>query len=74
MCIKCGWISVKDRLPKKHQQVLFLYGELIMLGHLVNRMDLGWDIKYYCFVDDNNLSYEVKDVTHWMTLPEPPKD
>lgn len=54
-----GWISVKDRLPMKRKQVL-----VYSITHGV-RSD---------FIDWSGRWYTVKNVTHWMPLPEPPKE
>lgn len=63
------WISVKDRLPDNGQWVLVINEK--------NRYDLA---NYY----DNTWSssndnaednvYALNDFTHWMLLPEPPKE
>ena len=57
------WISVKDRLPEYENQVLTYRGES---GISVERMFPGamWD-----------FDYDIIDaVTHWMPLPEAPKE
>ena len=58
------WISVKDALPEDTREVLFLWS---------NRW---FEVGYY----DGNDWYEwwydgniCSDVTHWMPLPDPPK-
>ena len=70
-----GWISCKDRMPDDNELVLFCYvGESGIksvhygyhqtvrgLGSSWGKISGGWR---YC----ND------DVTHWMPLPEPPKD
>lgn len=57
-----GWISVKDRLPEKKGDYLTYNTDGIVWPHWY---DNGW-------VDD--LGYKMKSVTHWMSLPEPPKE
>ena len=67
-----NWISVKDRLPVNDDEVLVI-GE-------------GWDGMYWWriyFVDADGQWYTIegdtvndlsaKRITHWMPLPEPPK-
>ena len=64
------WISVKDRMPTKYTRVLCFYGKYYI------------DVMEYWYDDDitgkpqffNVPSPPVDDVTHWMVLPEPPKD
>lgn len=63
------WISVKDRLPKIGQWVLIctpVRGE-----HLIEIATLDV-IKG--FINPQMGYGSFKNVTHWMTLPEPPKD
>lgn len=56
------WISVKERLPEKRKDVLVRYGN--------GRIDIDWIDSTQCFVFDNLYGR----VTHWMLLPEPPKE
>ena len=62
------WISVKDRLPE---------GECIAYSSKFGEMMMGFigetdesDTSYCC---DSNTEW-LGDVTHWMPLPEPPKE
>lgn len=69
-----GWISVKDRLPGEedyrqcHENwdgaVIWTNGSDIGLGWYYTSTG-NWADIYDCNIDD---------VTHWMTLPEPPKE
>lgn len=71
------WISVRDRLPEKYKDVLAFikydggehynpcYEQFIAW---LNTDDGDWDSVY----DDFNQSDG--EVTHWMPLPEPPKE
>ena len=77
-----GWISVEERLPDKNGQYLvqtkWTYGSFIRL--------CCWTPKYNGFeehlkgraiwyvYDSEYGDYECKDITHWMPLPEPPKE
>lgn len=57
------WISVKDRLPEDEREVLVVYcGEGIKDVHMswYEGDEFGWA----------TLGY----VSHWMELPEPPKE
>jgi hypothetical protein len=65
-----GWISVKDRLP---EHLGLIANEVIVCTEYeevktaVRKMD-GWiDI-------ENRLEKKTSWVTHWMPLPEPPKE
>jgi len=60
------WISVEDKLPEDDRDVLVYYGN--------NRCGVEWInwVKGKCYGwcgEDNIVS-----VTHWMPLPESPKD
>lgn len=67
-----GWISVKERLPEDHQYVLGVVFGDIEIGY-INRLT----------TDPNEFSWEAGDnwidkghsaLTHWMPLPEAPKE
>ena len=65
-----GWISVKDRMPEKETLVVALV-----------QYEVGW-YRMLAWHDDKGWAssqeeFQEKDgdfVTHWMPLPEPPKD
>ena len=62
---KPKWIPVTERLPEPMKDVvLFMrYGEYKQLSEFA--------VGYY---DDKLSDFSYCDVTHWMPLPEPPKD
>ncbi len=64
------WISVKDRLPKSGQNVLIYYpywgGDEIQVAKLDDD-EITFDV---C----GEFNLRVSAVTHWMPLPEPPKE
>ena len=71
-----GWISVKDRLPEKLNEnnqvslsveVIGFDGESVYIGQFKTYKYDG----HWTFFDGN---YFRDDVTHWMHLPEPPKE
>lgn len=69
------WISVKDRLPDKDDLYLTIVSgkpqenieliETYMLGEYWHKW--GWCLDEY-------PDWEKPNVTHWMPLPEPPKE
>lgn len=65
------WISVKERLPEDDDTVWVFSiksGSWCAFHMGENRvMKKGW-----YRINDNNYSEEIKGVTHWMPLPEPP--
>ncbi len=59
------WISVKDRLPEMFTEVLVYtdrYGGRLEMAHIGVQ---GWI---------QNGAILIPTVTHWMPLPEPPKE
>lgn len=63
------WISVKDRLPEDQRSVLTLngHGKIKIMCLWSKRGELWTWIYQERFVHYN-------DITHWMPLPEPPKE
>lgn len=61
------WIPVTERLPEVGQKVLFSYMGCIKKRP---RIFIGW----YNGKQWDSLFATEYDVTHWMPLPEPPKE
>ena len=57
------WISVKDRLPMKNDRVLVYRPEMKESDVGAVSVQFGW-----------NCRRNKTDITHWMPLPEPPKE
>ena len=62
------WISVKDRLPNKEQDVL----AFSVLGNETRITLAGYCNDGTWF--DGIFNCYINTVTHWMPLPEPPKE
>lgn len=58
-----GWISVKDRLPNDNQRVIVYRPDMSEIDVGDISIQWGW-----------NCKRKKTDITHWMPLPEPPKD
>ena len=62
------WIPVEERLPEHGKNVLV---------HVANRVGM-WHTEIDWLKDngkwENNADCEWHHITHWMTLPEPPKE
>lgn len=74
------WISVKDRLPKNSDEVLIYVGIDIVQAYIINGYWKGsinvTDNMIDGFVNDRTIVKQGSRfdfVTHWMPLPEPPK-
>ena len=71
------WISVKERLPELKTEVLIniRYGDIIQAYYHGKGWCISRDVRDNakdCYANDPNLITDF-DVTHWMPLPEPPK-
>jgi hypothetical protein len=65
-----GWISVDDRLPDKNQKILAFYKALGEENRIHNDLiATNWRKSNGDFIP--TAGYKV---THWMPLPEPPKE
>ncbi len=78
---KMEWISVKDRLPESDEEVL-VYNprDGINLGEFDSEEVRGYyekDGSYFITNSGWDVQYEWaphENPTHWMPLPQPPKD
>ena len=62
-----GWISVRDRLPEKGEEVLVFDTRENWIGFAWLRPDETWTALGFDF------PFDLGEVTHWMPLPNPPK-
>ena len=76
---KTKWISVEERMPEHGTDVLVLTApgtlslgkNCVVAEYIHPRMEKsGVFINFYAGYDDKNIL----SVTHWMPLPEPPKE
>lgn len=64
---KCGeWISVKDRPPNAGEWII-VYPTRSVIGDVAEAYYIGDGV----FTDEY---YNFRGITHWMPLPEPPKE
>ena len=68
-----GWISVKDRLPKPSEGRILAYCKIA--EKIFSQNVLMWNGDFWC-IDETGFGFEGIDLefTHWMPLPEPPKE
>jgi hypothetical protein len=64
------WISVKDEMPKEDVNVLVTDGSCWCSVWCLYSSAYAGD----CWEDDYGYWQDLDDVTHWMQLPEPPKE
>ena len=67
------WISVKERLPDNDRMVIGYTpcDGYMFVGYYVE--DRNWK-QWYIVTAMRSTKYMTKRVTHWMPLPEPPKE
>ena len=63
------WISVKDRLPEVGQCVLVWCESRMFKKHIT----ISTYMRTYSAERETYFSRRVRNVTHWMPLPQPPK-
>lgn len=62
------WISVNDRLPPFHTEVLVVYGGRTYTAENLLTWEDGHVTAYI------HRLQRWREFTHWMPLPEPPKE
>lgn len=70
------WISVQDRLPAKddHTEYLITDGEHCFVGSYRHKAK-AWDSHILGWIQMQSGGKWVDvEITHWMPLPEPPKE
>ena len=66
---KSKWIKCSERLPEPLEEVLVCLGGMKMID--VARFDPKFDNR---FVTSSNVVFTKDNITHWMPLPELPKE
>jgi len=63
-----NWISVKDRLPE--------YNVSVLTTHKDSSVLIGWRASTNSRGENWKIGVDCKpnSITHWMPLPEPPKE
>lgn len=71
------WISVKDRLPEFDKRVLALDASkevaILRLHSVTGRKTADGDSISTDWYEQTSYDTYYENVTHWMPLPEPPK-
>jgi hypothetical protein len=66
------WIPVTEHLPEEHVFVLIRQDDDRMM--VAERVDGDWWYRYFAYDVDRWDENEQGTITHWMPLPEPPKE
>ena len=61
------WISVKERLPEEGEKVLWFDRDDMEVGSVFRSRGVT-------FVSTSLDLFDIAEYTHWMPLPEPPKE
>ena len=69
---KPRWIPVTERLPEEHVFVLIRQDDDRMM--VAERVDGDWWYRYFAYDVDRWDEDEQGTITHWMQLPQPPKE
>lgn len=73
--LESNWISVKDRLPDEDGEYLISMYHRFMIGGIYKKYTGRFVAKYYAEYKEWRIMNDVcTSVTHWMPLPEPPKE
>ena len=65
------WINIKDGVPKHCQEVIVCWNNFASCKREIHAATYSGDFGYF-YIHKAGLA--VKDITHWMPLPEPPKE
>ena len=65
------WVSVKDRLPEEQKEVLIYLPEYDSVEMASLFTIPGMNLREWT---QNEDAYMLDEVSHWMPLPEPPKE
>jgi len=63
-----NWIPIEERLPEAWENVMIYDGYDIFTGRISKRRNGALSVTYITGHTNNN------GATHWMPLPEPPKN
>ena len=64
-----NWISITEKLPEVYKDAIFVTtnGEILIACYFKDEYGYG-------YIESELNSYCISDVTHWMPLPQPPKE
>lgn len=78
-CLSCDtgkmtWISVNDRLPEKNKSVLVITKKRSIFIAACDDQNAYKLSSVWFLRNDEYVGYTIDNVTHWMPLPEAPKE
>lgn len=69
--VKMEWVCISDELPEFHKEILFYVdGQLAVMKGAFYRNNH----KFKSYGKYTEAAFYKDEVTHWMPLPEPPKE
>lgn len=60
------WIKVEDQMPEEGQDVILACDGIVLVGYYL--LSFAGEVQYWAL-----HKYEKLNPSHWMPLPEPPK-
>lgn len=72
--MKMEWISVTDKLPNDGETVLVVVRRYSAGFLPMSAVEMASYSRDFDWVFDDAPVFGVIDITHWMPLPEPPKE
>lgn len=68
-----NWIDINNELPEFDKDVLIFYEDKQAVSYLT-RIEQGSGYRYVYFRNPDTYNhYEISNATHWMPLPDAPK-
>lgn len=73
-CQMDKWISVKDQMPERGDDVLIFDGKTVAVAQLFRTIKgmTEWERPSFIGGWDSEIEIDETGVSHWMPLPEPP--
>jgi len=71
------WISVTEHLPKTRESILGKKSDKVIVAFRFNDGTQGTDTAHTLngeWVFEDHITVVARTITHWMPLPEPPKE
>ena len=75
------WISVKDGMPDYQEEIIIFTTDKVVTSSLFvkrypcyDKDELYFEKNGFVISEEEGTYFKFNEVTHWMPLPEPPKE